>query len=123
MHPNRWASNQQQQQQQDFFASKQDCHVKTEKVFEDWDQCLKSLTTSKNLDVHEETQKSAKLFTQVDSISRNTKLALEKTEDILDKLLDKKLGILGSTKSFNEVQSLLDLNPVVKAHWQSTFTE
>lgn len=85
MQSNRWVSS----QQQDFFASKQDCHIKTEKVFEDWDQCLKSLISSKNLEVHEETQKSAKLFTQVDSMSRNTKLSLEKTENMLDKLLDK----------------------------------
>jgi hypothetical protein len=88
MQSNRWPVKN-GKPQNDFFASKQDCHFKTEKVYDDWDLCLKSLMSSKNLDVHEETQKTAKLFVQVDSLSKNTKSSLQKTGETLDKLLDK----------------------------------
>lgn len=74
-------------QQDTFFISKQDCHLKSEKVYEDWEQSLKSLLLNKNL--HEETQKTAKLFTRVDSLSKTTKASLEKTSKVLDQLLDK----------------------------------
>lgn len=66
--------------------NKQDCHLKAEKVYDDWEQCLKTLVSNS---IHEETQKTAKLFTRVDSLSNTTKLSLEKTEKVLDQLLDK----------------------------------
>lgn len=73
--------------QDTFFISKQDCHLKAEKVYDDWEQSLKSLLSSKTL--HEETQKTAKLFTRVDTLSKTTNACLEKTLNILDQLLDK----------------------------------
>lgn len=69
-----------------FFISKQDCHLKADKVYEDWEQSLKSLLLNKNL--HEETQKTAKLFTRLDSLSKTTKSSLEKTQKAFDQLLD-----------------------------------
>lgn len=64
----------------------QNCHLKAEKVYDDWEECLKALVSN---NIHEETQKTAKVFTQVDSLSNTTKLSLEKTENILDQLLNK----------------------------------
>lgn len=72
-----------------FFASKQDCHAKTEKVYDDWETCLRTLMVNKSYDVHEETLKTAKLFAQVDSLSKNTQFSLERTGKVLDQLLDK----------------------------------
>jgi uncharacterized protein YktB (UPF0637 family) len=72
-----------------FFASKQDCHSKAEKVFDDWETCLRTLMVNKSCDVHEETLKTAKLFAQVDSLSKNTQHSLERTGKVLDQLLDK----------------------------------
>lgn len=66
--------------------NQQDCHLKAEKVYEDWEHCLKSLVANS---VHDETLKTAKLFTQVDSLSKTTKSSLQKTEKVLDQLLDK----------------------------------
>jgi predicted ABC-type exoprotein transport system permease subunit len=73
--------------QQQFFASKEECHLKSIKTFDDWEYVIKSL--SKTSLVHDDTLKTAKLFTQVDSLSKNTKNSIEKTSKTLDQLLDK----------------------------------
>lgn len=36
--------------------------------------------------------------------------------------VDRKLGILATRKSLNEIQSLLDLNTTTKNYWQATST-
>ncbi|CEP14441.1 hypothetical protein [Parasitella parasitica] len=101
--------------QQQFFASKEECHLKTNKAFDDWENVLKGLT--KPAQIHDETLKSAKLFTQVDSLSNSTTLSMEKTSKLLDRLLDRKLGILAATKDFNDIQASLDVNPIARKHW------
>lgn len=73
--------------QQQFFASKEECHLRTNKTFDDWEYVIKAL--SKTSQVHDDTLKTAKLFTQVDSLSKNTKNSIEKTSKTLDQLLDK----------------------------------
>ncbi|KAI9485633.1 MAG: hypothetical protein EXX96DRAFT_471844 [Benjaminiella poitrasii] len=99
-------------------ASKDECHLNTEKAFDDWEQTLKAISFQN----HEETQKIAKMFTQVDTLSKNIKNSIERTNQALDQLLDKKLSILASVKDLNDIQSLLDLNTIVKNHWHHSST-
>ncbi|KAI8647618.1 hypothetical protein BD408DRAFT_427619 [Parasitella parasitica] len=101
--------------QQQFFASKEECRLKTNKAFDDWENVLKGLT--KPSQTHDETLKIAKLFTQVDSLSKNTTLSMEKTSKTLDRLLDKKLSILAAVKDFNDIQASLDINAISRKHW------
>ncbi|KAL9548210.1 hypothetical protein MBANPS3_005791 [Mucor bainieri] len=103
--------------QQQFFASKEECHLKTSKTLDDWESVIKAL--SKTSQVHDDTLKTAKLFTQVDSLSKNTKNSIEKTSKTLDRLLDKKLSILAAVKDFNDIQSSLDVTTVARKHWIS----
>jgi hypothetical protein len=69
--------------EENFFTSKQDCHSKSEKVYDEWEQVIKAMIKV------EGTDQTAKMVTQVDSLSKNTKNALEKTSKTLDQLLDK----------------------------------
>ncbi|GAN01628.1 hypothetical protein MAM1_0010d01062 [Mucor ambiguus] len=103
--------------QQQFFASREECHLKTSKTLDDWECVIKAL--SKTSQVHDDTLKTAKLFTQVDSLSKNTKNSIEKTSKTLDRLLDKKLGILAAVKDFNDIQSSLDVTTFARKHWIS----
>ncbi|KAI7902703.1 uncharacterized protein BX663DRAFT_510198 [Cokeromyces recurvatus] len=99
--------------QEQLSASKEECHLKTENAFDDWKQTLKAVSFQS----HKETRKTAKLFTQVDSLSKNTRNSIEKTSQILDELLEKKLTILAAIKDLNDIQDSLDINSIVKNHW------
>ncbi|OAD06922.1 hypothetical protein MUCCIDRAFT_107519 [Mucor lusitanicus CBS 277.49] len=79
--------------QQQFFASKEECHLKTSKTLDDWEY--------------------------VDSLSKNTRNSIEKTSKTLDRLLDKKLSILAAVKDFNDIQSSLDVGAIARKHWIS----
>ncbi|KAF1797957.1 hypothetical protein V8B55DRAFT_1452174 [Mucor lusitanicus] len=103
--------------QQQFFASKEECHLKTSKTLDDWEYVIKAL--SKTSQIHDDTLKTAKLFTQVDSLSKNTRNSIEKTSKTLDRLLDKKLSILAAVKDFNDIQSSLDVGAIARKHWIS----
>jgi hypothetical protein len=69
--------------EENFFASKQDCHLKSEKVYDEWEQVIRAMIRV------EGTDQTAKMYTQIDSLSKNTKNALENTSKTLDLLLDK----------------------------------
>lgn len=70
--------------EENFFASKEDCHLRSEKVYDEWEQVINSMLKIEGAD-----QQTAKMFTQADSVSKNTKSALQKTSEALDQLLDK----------------------------------
>lgn len=66
-------------------VSKEECHLKSDKVFSDYEYILKSLLDGEEDNI----QKTMKLFTQIDSISKSTESSIEKSTQMLDQVLDK----------------------------------
>ncbi|KAI9491287.1 hypothetical protein BDB00DRAFT_740485, partial [Zychaea mexicana] len=95
-----------------FAASKEECHARAERTVDEWSECLKVLLVQSFF------QKTGiptlKRFVQADSHAKNTRQALEKTSKALDQLLEKKHDILATTKTFEEIQDLLELKQVVR---------
>ncbi|CDH53038.1 predicted protein [Lichtheimia corymbifera JMRC:FSU:9682] len=90
-----------------------ECHSRADKTMDEWSDCLKMML--KYSDPRDDFQKTLKRFTQVDGHAKNTKQALEKANQALDQLLEKRQGILGSIKTLQETQRKLELqHPIIK---------
>ncbi|KAI9028986.1 hypothetical protein CLU79DRAFT_696713 [Phycomyces nitens] len=87
------------------FASKEKCHLKTEKTLEAWGDCIKMML--KYSTTHDEMQKTAKAFVQADTHAKNTRQSLNKASKTLEMLLDKKRAILAATSTLEEIQQCL----------------
>ncbi|CAO3609785.1 unnamed protein product [Cunninghamella echinulata] len=95
------------------WLAKDECHTQADITLDDWSSCLKDIYSNS----HEETIKTAKLFTQVDSYSKHTLQTLEKTTKVLDQLLDQEIALLSTVSTLTEIQSNLGLEQLVKSHW------
>ncbi|KAI8386809.1 hypothetical protein BD560DRAFT_363221 [Blakeslea trispora] len=73
------------QNYQELSKFKEECRAKTEKVYDDWEQLIKA--SLKTNEIHEQTLKTAKMFTQVDLYQKTTQHRLEKAYQSLTQLL------------------------------------
>ncbi|KAG2222328.1 hypothetical protein INT45_001591, partial [Circinella minor] len=101
------ASRNSNYEENQFAASKEECHARAELTIDYWSECLKMML--KYTDPTDEFNKTIKRTVQADSHVKNTKQALEKTSNALDQLLERKQDMLATTKTFEEIQELLDL--------------
>ncbi|KAI8376383.1 uncharacterized protein BYT42DRAFT_615136 [Radiomyces spectabilis] len=99
-----------------FLNSKEECRSKAEKTLNDWTEALKFIT--RYTDSHDDVRKAARSFVQVDNYAANTQLALKKTGKLLDALIDRKFGMLATTKTLNEIHSLLETEPMTRTYWR-----
>ncbi|OBZ88419.1 hypothetical protein A0J61_03526 [Choanephora cucurbitarum] len=65
--------------------SKEECRAKTEKVYDDWEQLIKA--SIKASEIHEQTLKTASMFTRVDLYQKSTEHRLEKAYKSLIQLV------------------------------------
>ncbi|CAO3623509.1 unnamed protein product [Cunninghamella blakesleeana] len=95
------------------WLAKDECHSQADNTLDDWSSCLKDTYSNS----HEETMKTAKLFTQVDTYSKHTLQTLEKTNKTLDQLFNQQIPLLSTVSTLTEIQSNLGLEQLVKSHW------
>ncbi|KAI8064357.1 hypothetical protein BC940DRAFT_335401 [Gongronella butleri] len=95
------------------WMTKEDTQRQIAVTLDDWAACLKAVQQSS----HDDTVKTAKLFTQVDSHAKHTQQALDKTSKVLDGLLDKQMAMNATVSTLTEIQTNLGLEQLAKAHW------
>lgn len=68
-------------------ASMKECHSRTEKAYEDWGHVLRQ--TVRMSACHEDLDATIRTFVQVDTLAKNTKLSLERSNKAMDLILEK----------------------------------
>ncbi|KAG1057249.1 hypothetical protein G6F43_000911 [Rhizopus delemar] len=95
-----------------FQATKQECHSRVDKAYEDWSHVLKQ--TVKTAVCHEDMEGTIRSFVYVDTLSKNTKASLERANKALDLLLETKSDLSTHFKMLDEIQQMLDTEHIMK---------
>ncbi|CEI94542.1 hypothetical protein RMCBS344292_08751 [Rhizopus microsporus] len=95
-----------------YFSTKQDCHYKTAKAFEEWSHVLRQ--TIRMSTCYDELETTTKSFTSVDILAKTTRNHLERTEKALKLLSDKQSDLLFISQEFDDIDNLLNVEQIIK---------
>ncbi|KAI8971838.1 hypothetical protein BDF20DRAFT_838118 [Mycotypha africana] len=92
--------------------SKEHCHTKIGKLYDDVEILLKPMS-----ETHDTTMRTAKAFTQVDAISNNTETLLSKMNKAINQLSDEKWNMTTTLDTLKDIERSLDIDTIAKTHW------